>query len=171
MAPAFGRGYVSNVEIRPTTPADGGFVSQLSGEAFAPFGDYRELLPRWNGKPGVFTFLAVERRRPVGFVMVGFYWGDPERRTWVFADVLAIAVASGHRGRGIGRKLLRQAIEAACEARSALDVRELRLTVADTNGRAQALFRSEGFVLSEEGHGHYDGGQVALRMRKPLPTP
>lgn len=152
------------VELRPASPADEGFIADLSAEAFAPFGDYRELLPRWAAIPGISVWVA-EEERPVGFVMVGFYYGDP-RRSWVYADMLAIAVIAGRRGRGVGRRLLRKAVEIARE--TALEVRELRLTVADTNDGAQRLFASEGFRLSDETHGRYDGGQLALRMRRPL---
>jgi len=155
------------VDLRPATPADEAFIRELSAEAFAPFGDYRELLPRWTAVPGIGTWLAVEGEERLGFVMVGFYFGDPGR-TWVYADVLAIAVVAARRGMGVGRRLLRKAAEIAREARPALPVRELRLTVADTNDGAQRLFASEGFRVSDETHGRYDGGQLALRMRRPL---
>lgn len=153
------------MRIRPGTPADRPFVRELSAEAFAPFGDYRELLPRWTAEPGVVTYLAEDGELPAGFVMVGFYYGD-EKRTWVYADVLAIAVTPELRGRGLGRQLLRRALDAAAEARATLDVRDVRLTVADSNGLAQDLFRSEGFESTTEEHGRYDGGQRALRMRR-----
>jgi ribosomal protein S18 acetylase RimI-like enzyme len=156
-----------DVRIRTGTSADRPFVRELSTEAFAPFGDYRELLPRWTAEPGVVTYVAEDGPEPVGFVMVGFYYGD-EKRSWCYADVLAIAVIPPRRGGGIGRLLLRQAVEAAVEAQGSLDVREVRLTVADSNDLAQGLFRSESFESTEEKHGKYDGGQVALRMRRAI---
>jgi ribosomal protein S18 acetylase RimI-like enzyme len=155
------------VRIRPGSSADRPFVRELSTEAFAPFGDYRELLPRWTAEPGVVTYVAEDGDDSVGFVMVGFYYGD-EQRTWCYADVLAIAVIPALREHGVGRQLLQRAIEAAEAARSSLDVREVRLTVADTNDLAQGLFRSEGFAATQEKHGRYDGGQLAVRMRRPL---
>ncbi|WP_373049545.1 GNAT family N-acetyltransferase [Vulgatibacter sp.] len=154
------------MHFRPASAADTTFVRELSTEAFAPFGDYRDLLPRWTAVPGVSTWVAVERA-PCGFVMVGFYFGDPGR-TWVYADLLAIAVSPACRGRGMGRRLLRHAVEVAQTARTSFDVRELRLTVADSNERALHLFATEGFLVSEENHGRYDGGQLALRMHRPL---
>ncbi len=141
-------------------------MRELSAEAFAPFGDYRELLPRWTATPGVTCWVAADPQ-PCGFVMVGFYYGD-RARTWVYADVLAIAVHKDRRGQGIGRTLLERAIETAEQACAAFDVHELRLTVADTNARAQKLFRDLGFEVSAEDHGRYDGGQRALRMIRPL---
>jgi len=155
------------VDLRLATAADTGFVRELATEAFAPFGDYRELLPRWTAMPGVACWVAADPD-PCGFVMVGFYFGDVAR-TWVYADVLAIAVRADRRGRGIGSRLIERAIESALQARGTFDVRELRLTVADTNLRAQKLFATHGFAVSDEDHGRYDGGQRALRMRRPLP--
>src|SRR5262249_2862670 len=98
---------------------------------------------------------------------VGFYYGD-EKRTWCYADVLAIAVLPEWRSRGVGRQLLQRAIESGREARRTLDVRDIRLTVADTNVRAQAMFEREGFEHRSEEPGRYDGGQVALRMGRAL---
>ena len=152
--------------LRPATKADESFIRELSTEAFAPFGDYRDLLPNWTAVPGVSCWIA-EERGPCGFVMVGFYYGDAAR-TWVYGDMLAIAVSAHKRGAGLGRLLLRHAIAVAEQARTGLDVRELRLTVAEDNARARHLFASEGFEVSNERHGRYDGGQVALRMTRPL---
>ena len=157
----------SHVNLRLATAADTDFVRDLAAEAFAAFGDYRELLPRWTAMPGVTCWVAADPQ-PCGFVMVAFYFGDPAR-TWVYADMLAIAVRADRRGQGVGTRLLERAIETALEARGTFDVRELRLTVADTNDRARALFEAHGFAVSEENHGRYDGGQRALRMHRPLP--
>jgi len=156
------------VILRPATAADTDFVRELSTEAFAAFGDYRDLLPRWTAAPGVSCWLAVEGDRRIGFAMVGFYFADAAR-TWVYADLLAIAVVEEARGRGVGRALVRKAIDVARAGRAHFDVRELRLTVAEPNERARRLFASEGFVVSDEDHGHYDHGQRALRMSRPVP--
>ena len=154
--------------LRPASTADRGFVRDLSAEAFRAFGDYRELLPRWLSEPGVLTFVAVEGGEKRGFAMLGFYFGD-EARTWCYADLLAIAVHPAHRGHGLGRRLLARAIEGARDARRSLDVRELRLTVADSNEGALRLFAAAGFRPDGHDHGRYDGGQLAIRMRRPVP--
>ena len=109
------------------------------------------------------TYIARDESERVGFVMLGFYYSDHDRRA-VYGDVLAIAVSPNHRGHGVGRLLLRHAVETAYQARRTLDVREVRLSVADTNTRAQKLFMSEGFSEGEEARGRYDGGQEAIRM-------
>lgn len=155
------------MDFRLATAADTEFVRELATEAFAPFGDYRDLLPRWTETPGVTCWLALDPD-PCGFVMVGFYFGDTAR-TWVYGDVLAIAVRADRRSQGVGTGLIERAIETALEARKTFDVREVRLTVADTNDRARKLFGAHGFAVSDEHHGRYDHGQRALRMRRPLP--
>lgn len=154
--------------LRPASSADRGFVRDLSAEAFQAFGDYRELLPRWLSEPGVLTFVAVEDGEKRGFAMLGYYFGD-QARSWCYADLLAIAVHPAARGHGLGRRLLARAIEAAREARRSLGVRELRLTVADTNHGAIRLFTAAGFAPDGRDHGRYDGGQTAICMRRPLP--
>ena len=155
------------IVLRPASTADRGFVRDLSAEAFRAFGDYRELLPRWLSEPGVLAFVALEDGERRGFVMLGFYFGD-EARSWCYADLLALAVHPGYRHRGFGKRLLARALEAAAESRRSLDVREVRLTVADSNGAALGLFEAAGFRPVEGDHGRYDGGQAAIRMRRPL---
>ncbi len=153
--------------LRPASTADRTFIRDLSAQAFRAYGDYRELLPRWLSEPGVLTFVAVEDGEKQGFAMLGFYFGD-ESRSWCYADLLAIAIHPAHRGQGLGKRLLARAIVAARESRRSLDVRELRLTVADSNDAALGLFAAAGFESDGRDHGRYDGGQVAIRMRLAL---
>lgn len=149
--------------IGKATTRDREFLESLAGEAFRLFGNYGRLLRGWSEEPGVHTYVAREDRARVGFVMLGFYYQDHERRG-VYGDVLAIAVAHTQRGRGVGRLLLRHAVEMSYQARRTLDVREVRLSVADSNLAAQRLFTSEGFREGPEARGRYDGGQEAIRM-------
>lgn len=53
-----------------------------------------------------------------------------------------IAVATGHRGAGIGTMLLREIAAVAAEA----GLRRIRLDVIDVNPRARALYERHGFV-------------------------
>jgi len=155
------------VLIGKATTRDRNFLEGLAAEAFSAFGSYGKLLRSWSSEPGVHTYVARDEAVRVGFVMLGFYYAEPERRT-VYGDILAIAVGPEHRGRGVGRLLLRHAVEMAHQARRTLDVREVRLSVAHTNLRAQALFTSEGFREGPEARGRYDGGQEAIRMVRTL---
>jgi ribosomal protein S18 acetylase RimI-like enzyme len=155
------------VIIGKATPRDRDFLESLAGEAFSAFGTYGKLLRSWSEEPGVHTYVAREDKDRVGFVMLGFYYADHERRA-VYGDVLAIAVTPDRRGSGVGRTLLRHAVEMSYQARRTLDVREVRLSVAHTNATAQKLFTSEGFREGPEARGRYDGGQEAIRMVLPL---
>jgi ribosomal-protein-alanine N-acetyltransferase len=147
------------VQLRTGNPADHEFVASLSKEVFTVYGDYEELLPRWLETPGIFTIIAEEDGARLGFLQIGFF-RDGEV---LYADVLSVAVSPGAQRRGIARTLLSRAFEAS----RAGGAREVRLTVADTNQRAQAVFRAAGFELRGE-LGHYDGGQRSLKMVRPL---
>lgn len=57
------------------------------------------------------------------------------------AELLAVAVASGFRGRGVGRTL----VTAANEELARRGVDDARVVVAASNGPALALYRSSGF--------------------------
>jgi ribosomal protein S18 acetylase RimI-like enzyme len=158
------------VALRKGREADVPWLRRLSGEAFAPFGRYDDLIPAWASSAGTSLMVAESDGDPIGFVLVGFFRdaGAGGADGWAYADLLAIAVEEEWRGRGVGRLLLREAVSLA-EARSRITpLRELRLSVADSNLAARRLFESEGFGLAADGHGSYDGGQAALRMARPL---
>src|SRR5581483_4461116 len=122
-------------------------------------------LPGWLLHEGVLTHLAELDDRPLGYTMLGFY---PVTRGEYVADLLAIAVAPAHQGAGLGRQLLEHAIAQARAARRRLPIREMRLSVADSNARARRLFVQLGFRLMQGDHGLYDGGQIALHMSRKL---
>ena len=60
------------------------------------------------------------------------------------AELLAVAVDDGHRGRGIGRAL----VLAANDELARRGVADARVVVASSNGAALALYRSSGFRQS-----------------------
>jgi ribosomal protein S18 acetylase RimI-like enzyme len=136
---------------------------------YADFGDYGTILPGWIHHPGVLTFIdeddAGARR---GFILLGFYEPDDVLRGTYVADLLAIAVVPEHQGQGVGQRLLEYAVDLAHLAGQRVPVPEIRLTVADSNVRAQRLFRRCGFDVLDARHGAYDGGQVAIRMHRKL---
>jgi ribosomal protein S18 acetylase RimI-like enzyme len=154
--------------IRRAQPDDADWIRVTAAHVYAPLGDYGTIIPAWMDHPGVMTFVEHDQVRR-GFILVGFY--DPQephrpgRPAHLVADLLAIAVAPEHQRRGVGSQLLLFAIDLATEAAlESLPVRELRLTVADTNAPARALFTRHGFLVLDEHHGAYDGGQRAIRM-------
>lgn len=154
------------VRLRPGVGPDLGFLSQLAREAFEHYGDYDRLLPEWARSPGIELTVAEDEGERVGVALLGFF-EEPPRQTAV-ADLLAIAVAASHRRRGVGRQLLQAAIKRARELARVNVVCALRLTVAETNAAARALFEAAGFRYVPEHDGHYPRGQRALRMELPL---
>lgn len=154
------------LRLRAGLAQDLGFLSLLAREAFEDYGDYDRLLPEWARTPGIELTVAEEDGVRVGVTLLGFF-DDPPRPAPV-ADLLAIAVASGHRGRGVGRQLLSAVVKRARELARVNVVCALRLTVADGNGAARHLFERTGFEYVPRHEGHYPKGQRALRMELPL---
>lgn len=163
------------LRLRRGGAGDADFVREVAVQVFAQFGDYGRILPTWLVHDGVLTHVAEqlaaeEAARPVGFTMLGFYPSvpGPTEGDEFVADLLAIAVAPPAQGRGVGRRLLEHAIAQVQAAARRLPIRELRLSVADTNMRARRLFQQFHFRLVHGDHGFYDGGQLALHLARPL---
>jgi len=152
------------VRVRNATPEDEGFVRDLAGEVFAPFGDYRPLLPKWFRISGVLTFVAEHDGTRTGYVMLAFF-RDGEN---LVGDVLAIAVVPEFQNQGIGRTLLEHVIDVCEEMAERSAVTAIRLSVAATNDRARHLFGSCGFREVPGEFGSYEGGQKALHMERPV---
>lgn len=150
--------------VRHATLDDLDFVTELAGEVFTLYGDYRTLLPKWFRTSGVMTSVSEADGERTGYVMLAFF---AEGKALV-GDVLAIAVAPGHQGKGIGRMLMQHAVTTCEQISEHTPVRAMRLSVADTNSRAQALFTSFGFKRLSGDFGQYDGGQQALHMERPI---
>jgi|RhiMethySRZTD1v2_1073278.scaffolds.fasta_scaffold199388_2 ribosomal protein S18 acetylase RimI-like enzyme len=156
---------------------DADWIRRTAATVYAELGDYGRIIPTWMGHAGVMTFVEMadedaggETRR--GFILIGFYEPEPGdlSRGLLVADLLAIAVSPEHQRRGVGRTLLEFAVDVATEASRQAPVREIRLTVAETNRPALALFKNSGFEILDPHHGAYDGGQRALRMRRRIST-
>jgi len=79
------------------------------------------------------------------------------------AEVLTIAVAPGARRRGLGGRLLSQALERA----AAMGAGVAFLEVAEGNRAARALYARAGFAEVGRRRGYYAGGD-ALVLRKEL---
>jgi ribosomal protein S18 acetylase RimI-like enzyme len=138
-------------------------VRLIADEAFSVFGEYGSWLPGYLAHPGVWSWVWEVDGEIVGFAMLGVIEPD-EAGAGRLADLLAIAVRSSHRGLGGGKALLDRVGEKGRELKSLLDVREVRLTVAEPNLRARAMFERFGFVAVPGDHGFYDKGQRALRL-------
>jgi ribosomal-protein-alanine N-acetyltransferase len=155
------------ITLRPATRRDRPFVGSLAAEAFATYGDYGPLLLDWLATPGVEGTIAEIAGKPVGLALLAFVADPGSRAHWV-ADVLAIAVAPEARRRGAGRRLIAAAVARAEQAARLGPVRALRLSGAEDNAAARALFEAAGFRYSGQEERFYPRGQRALHMRRPL---
>jgi RimJ/RimL family protein N-acetyltransferase len=103
-----------------------------------PIDSMREFIGRGIGN-GFPYFVAVEGDRVIG-------WCDitpKERATMRHCGVLGMGLLPEYRGRGLGRRLMNQALDAA----RAFGLARVELTVRVDNLRALALYRQLGFEV------------------------
>lgn len=156
--------------------ADHTWIAGVAADVYGDLGDYGSIIQSWLAHPGVLTYLD-EAREPSarraeinrGFTLLGFYEPTPAQSGPFVADLLAIAVARPYQRNGVGTRLLEHAIHLAGLAANGGRQVEMRLTVAETNQVGRRFFSSFGFRVLDEDHGHYDGGQRAIRMVRALP--
>ncbi|MFD0484423.1 GNAT family N-acetyltransferase [Kineococcus sp. GCM10028916] len=102
-----------------------------------------ELLPRGSDTPRMLFLRAVVAGTPVGRVWIGL---DHPRGTADCAYLFDIEVLDEHRGRGLGRELLRAAEEVVRQRGAAA----LELNVFGANTRAVHLYRSAGYTVTTQ---------------------
>jgi ribosomal protein S18 acetylase RimI-like enzyme len=107
----------------------------------------------------VLTFGGVVRLKAIeNDQMIGFIAGDPRPREGL-AWIATIGVLPEHRGRGIGRALLK-----ACE--SHLPQPRIRLSVRPSNHEAIRMYQNAGYRSVDQWRNYYDDGEDALVMEK-----
>lgn len=138
-------------------------LAEIHGLSFPHQWDEDEL-SRLNGQDGVMILEARRAspygtRNPLGFIIIRTVAGE--------AEVLTIAVHPRSRGRGVGKKLMQEAIfrlySDRCEC--------LFLEVDSANDPAVLLYKSLGFRQIGERKGYYRNGKgngTALVMRVDL---
>lgn len=80
------------------------------------------------------------------------------------AEILDVAVAASHRGKGVGRLLVQWALDFSRERGASL----LFLEVRAGNVEAIGLYRSFGFRESGRRKNYYDNGEDAILMEIPV---
>lgn len=117
---------------------------------------------------GEFINLLVDRnvvghRATVGNVLIGFILS---RMVAGEAEILSMAVAASHRGKGLGRQLL----DLHLRRLAGLGVSTVFLEVAENNVAARQLYRRGGFrdVGRREGYYPEGKGSAALILRRDL---
>lgn len=166
------------IDVRPAEPADapslvalasevgrepGGWL--LTTETWRSATDERRYLRAVRRHADAAVFVAVDGNQVVGRLSVA---RDPHPASAHVAD-LGLMVAASHRRRGIGRRLLDQAVIWARQA----GVRKIELHVFPWNEPAIRLYETFGFVREGHRRGHYrrDGVDVdALLMAYHLPS-
>jgi ribosomal protein S18 acetylase RimI-like enzyme len=149
--------------LRPARESDLDFIVGLCRNVFLEFGSYDRYVPDWFREEIVSTFVAEVGGTPAGFCMLAIHEASPAQEA--VAEVLSIAVVPECRSRGIGTALLDRAIALARD--SNLELREIHLSVAEGNARAQRMFARRGFRIGQV-IGLYPAGQRARFMTKTL---
>jgi len=143
------------VKIRRFEPPDYSEAVALDAEAGGGHDPYL-LTYFYENYPTTFL-VAEEGGRIVGMVL-GFRQSPLEGR------VFWIAVRSGYRGRGVGRRLLMELLEIFRR----LGVVDVILEVRATNKRAQGLYVDLGFEIFTTAKNYYPDGEGAIIMRRSL---
>ena len=159
-----------NTVFRDTRPDDLPFLREMLYEAIfwrrgpdtPSFDEAMKLdfvqmaMEDWGGRPGDFAVVAIQEARPVGAAWYRYWTGEAQIRGYIRPDVpvLAIAVHSDFRGRGIGGMLMDHLMARASEQ----SVPRISLAVSKDN-RALGLYRKKGFEV------HTDIGHSFLMIR------
>lgn len=134
----------STLEVRPARPADAPTISTLLHELGYPSSntdaEVTERLARWSGRDDLLALVAADGQRVVGvgaLAVVPFF-----ERPGNWGRVVALVVDSRVRGRGIGRRLL-AAAEQAAVARGCV-----RMEISSSRHRtaAHAFYGSAGYT-------------------------
>jgi ribosomal-protein-alanine N-acetyltransferase len=157
-----------NIAIRPSSLGDEEFVHDLASQVFSPYSrDARRAIRSILAERSTETLVAELDSVRVGFVVLQYEQLRRDFGPWVrptAARLNAIAVCPRAHGRGVGRRLLEGAEEAA-RGRSSLS---LSLATGESNTRARRLFEGGGFVQLVRVERYYAGGQTAILMHRTL---
>lgn len=141
-------------------------VVEVGADVFEPFGEYRSVLQNWLDTEGVFGFVA---ERPAGFCGALLLAITVHERGGLSGEILAVEVSPAQQRSGVGTALLGQTVRFFETTQRFPRIRSLRLSTAEDNAPALALFRAFGFKDTGEEAGQYAGGQRIVRMERQLP--
>jgi ribosomal-protein-alanine N-acetyltransferase len=145
--------------ITAATVADAGAIAVLHGQSFRRGWSQQEIESLLLDR-AVVAHRALHRRRCAGFIL--------SRRAGDEAEILSVAVAQKHRGRGLGRDMLTLHLRRL----AGHGIRTVFLEVDETNTPATRLYRRTGFKEVGRRHNYYsepDGSSAhALVLRRDL---
>lgn len=116
------------------------FTSDAETERQRDLASYRSRLAGGAGGSTLFTLLALDGPRIVGALTCE---REPRRKVQHLAHLVGMMVADTHRGRGIGRTLLAEAI---ARLQSTAGLAQVTLSVTAGNRAAIGLYESMGFT-------------------------
>lgn len=133
--------------LRPVEEEDCVAMSDIHATGFDPAWGVEDIMGLLRNN-NVFGYLAIEtgaltRHRPVGFVLI--------RHAADEAEVLTISVTTQTRGRGVGRRLMDEALRKLYADR----INRLILEVDENNQSALHLYRQMGFEQVGVRKGYY----------------
>lgn len=142
----------TRVDVRPAERADLLEVYRIETDSFTqpwPFSAFE----RYLDEPGFFV--------AAGESVLGYVIADVVSNQGIpLGHIKDIAVRADARGDGIGRVLLRRALNML----EAQRVHAVKLEVRESNERAISLYRSQGFEHRRTVEGYYDDGEDALLL-------
>jgi ribosomal protein S18 acetylase RimI-like enzyme len=148
---------VRDIRLRALADAPMAFASRLEDERDRPAAMWRERLAAADAA----TFVAVEEGRATGLVTVFLAPEDASR-----AHLVSMWVAPDRRRTGLGGAMVDRVVRWSAERRAAT----LELWVTDTNDAARALYRTCGFIGTDERQPlPSDPTLSESRMIRPLP--
>jgi ribosomal-protein-alanine N-acetyltransferase len=148
------------IRVGPARALDLDFIRTLSRRAFQKYGSYQDVISQWFQSDMTETIVGRIERRPVGFAMIGLIGDeDPVQKA---CELLAIAVESDKRHKGIGQMLMKAVDKKAVEWQA----ERIVLHTAEENLPARSLFTRNGFVPWGLKKHFYPAGQDALVMSK-----
>ena len=150
------------VKLQHANPSDAHFIEQLSDKAFRVYGPYGSLISQWFESGLTFTLIAFLKQKPVGFAMMGSV--SKGACPGHMGELLAIAVESGSRKRGIGTLLLKGVERKAAE----WGVTRIGLHTAVDNIPARNLFEKNGYRIYGTRRRFYPAGQDAYKLIKEI---
>jgi ribosomal protein S18 acetylase RimI-like enzyme len=142
---------MTNPEIRLAGPDDMALLSLALERLSDDLGDHHkaghaELMAACHGMhPGCHGFLALENGRPVGAALVSPVFSTTKGAMGVYVSDLWVGAEM--RGRGLGRRLLR---EVAAFGANRWSARFLKLTVYADNAPATGFYENLGFRIAEK---------------------
>lgn len=145
---------------RPARPADLTELTRLEQSAFRTDRLSRRRLRWLIGSPSTRFLVAEKHGRIVGYALVLTRKGSGVARLY------SLAVAPGHTGGGIGRRLLEAAERSAAKA----GAERLRLEVRADNAAAGRLYAAAGYRRIAALEDYYEDGAAAFRCEKRLAT-